>query len=163
MQDTFNVYRLAEKYKFESCWETEVQRGIAFPYQYCLGLNNEIIRKTTKILKHFCLLHGCKILKKKCGTTKWFTFVSYSSCSNNTIILFLKYDHENKNMCIKIDIVEALSNKPYLLLSKISLQWTQEEKEWKIRGFNINCLFWVSILSSFVVPFKRKNQWRMLK
>ena len=36
----------------------------------------------------------------------------------NTIILFLKYDHENKNMCIKIDIVEALSNKPYLLLSK---------------------------------------------
>ena len=39
----------------------------------------------------------------------------------NTIILFLKYDHENKNMCIKIDIVEALSNKPaYLLLSKIS-------------------------------------------
>ena len=40
----------------------------------------------------------------------------------NTIILFLKYDHENKNMCIKIDIVEALSNKPYLLLSKISLQ-----------------------------------------
>ena len=135
-----------------------MQRVIAFPYQYCLGFSNEIIRKTTKILKYFCLLHCCKIIKKKIVAQQNDSRLSPTRrVQINTIILFLKYDHENKNMCIKIDIVEALSNKPYLLLSKISLQWTQEEKEWKIRGFNINCLFWVSILSSFVVPFKRKK------
>ena len=154
---------LAKNAKFESCWEKEVQRVIAFPYQNSLGLSYKIIRKTTKCLKYFCLLHCCKIKKKFVAQQNDSRLSPTRRVQINTIILFLKYDHENKNMCIKIDIVEALSNKPYLLLSKISLQWTQEEKEWKIRGFNINCLFWVSILSSFVVPFERKNQWRVLK